>query len=385
LRRVVIAGVGMTRIDQHFDRGIRDLFKEAVTKALDDSGNPEVSHYYVANAYASLISDQADLGPFLLEYAGCGCIPVTQIGGACGAGGNAFLEGFEAVASGKSDIVLVGGVEKMSDIPQKQVTSVQSTCMDQEYEANYGLTLAGINAMAARSYMQRYSATREQLALFSVQMHKNAVKNPYACLPFEVTTDKVIESFPIADPLTFLDSSPACDGAAAVVMATPEIAQKLTDTKVEVTGVCQSIDSVSISERSTLLTMKSTVDAAEKAYSMSRTRPDQIDVCEIHDAFTITGFIALEDLSLIERGKTGIAVEDGTIAKDGKIPTNPSGGLKARGQPGGATGVYQIAEITQQLMGEAGGTQVEGAEIGLTHNISGFGSGATVGILRRYA
>jgi acetyl-CoA C-acetyltransferase len=385
MRRVVVSGVGMTKVDQHFDRGIRDLFKEAVVKALEDSGNPNVNHFYVSNAYANLISDQADLGPFLLDYAGCGCTPVTQIGGACGAGGYAIMEGFEAVASGKSDIVLVAGVEKMSDIPAKQVTSVQSTCMDQEYEVNYGLTLAGINAMAARSYMQQYSATREQLALFAVQMHKNAIKNPYACLPFEVTTDKVIESFPIADPLTFLDSSPACDGSAAVLLTTPEIGRKLTDTVVEVAGVCQSIDNVSISERGSLLTMKSTVEAAEKAYSMAKVRPNEIGVCEIHDAFTITGFIALEDLSLVERGKAGIAVEEGIIAKDGKIPTNSSGGLKARGHPGGATGIYQIAEITLQIRGEAEGTQVEGAEIGLTHNISGFGSGATVGILKRYA
>lgn len=385
MRKVVVSGVGMTRVDQHFDRGLRDLFKEAVVKALEDSGNPNVNHFYVSNAYANLISDQADLGPFLLDYAGCGCTPVTQIGGACGAGGYAIMEGFEAVASGKSDIVLVAGVEKMSDIPTKQVTSVQSTCMDQEYEVNYGLTLAGINAMAARSYMQQYSATREQLALFAVQMHKNAMKNPYACLPFEVTTDKVIESFPIADPLTFLDSSPSCDGSAAIVLTTPEIARKLTDSVAELAGVCQSIDNVSISERGSLLTMKSTVEAAEKAYSMAGVKPNEISVCEIHDAFTITGFIALEDLSLVERGKAGIAVEEGIIAKDGKIPTNPSGGLKARGHPGGATGVYQIAEIALQLRGEADGTQVEGAEIGLTHNISGFGSGATVGILKRSA
>jgi acetyl-CoA C-acetyltransferase len=237
--------------------------------------------------------------------------------------------------------------------------------------------------MAARSYMQKYSATREQLALFAVQMHKNAVKNPYACLPFEVTTDKVIEAFPIADPLTFLDSAAQCDGSAAVVIASADLARKSTDSLVEVTSVAQSSDSVCVHERESLLTMKSTVDAAAKAYATAKVKPSEIRVCEIHDAYTITGFIGLEDLSLVDRGKSGIAVEEGMIAKDGKIPTNPSGGLKARGNPIGATGVYQMAEVTLQLRGEAEGMQVDNAEIGLTQNISGFGSTAVVGILRR--
>nr|MDO8133807.1 thiolase domain-containing protein [Candidatus Njordarchaeum guaymaensis] len=383
MRKVVVMGVGMTRLDQHFDKGIKDLFKEAVLEALEDSGCPKVDHVYVSNAYADLVCDQADLGPLLVDYSGIGCTPVTQIGGACGAGGCALSEGFRAVASGLSDAVLIAGVEKISDVVTKKTTTIQSLCEDQQYEASYGLTMAGISAMAARSYMQKYSATREQLALFAVQMHRNAVKNPYACLPFEVTTDKVIESFPIADPLTFLDSSPLCDGSAAVVMASVDVARKFTDTVVEVAGVAQSSDNIGVHERDSLLTMKSTVEAAEEAYEMAKVKPSEIDVCEIHDAYTITGFIGLEDLSLVERGKTGIAVEEGIIAKDGKIPTNPSGGLKARGHPIGATGVYQFAEVTLQLRGESEGTQVDGAEIGLTHNISGFGSTAVVGILRR--
>jgi acetyl-CoA C-acetyltransferase len=383
LRKVVVMGVGMTRLDQHFDKGIKELYKEAVLKALEDSGNPTVDHIYVSNAYADLVCDQADLGSILLDYCGAGCSPITQIGGACGAGGCAISEGFRAVSSGQSDIVLIAGVEKVSDVVTKEATSITSLCEDQEYEASNGLTIAGVNAMAARSYMQKYSATREQLALFAVQMHKNAVKNPYAFLPFEVTTDKVIESFPIADPLTFLDSSPLCDGSAAVVIGSFDAAHKFTDSLVEIAGVGQSSDSVAVHERDSLLTMKSTVEAAEKAYEIAKVKPTDVDVCEIHDAYTITGFIGLEDLSLVERGKAGIAVEEGTIAKDGKIPTNPSGGLKARGNPIGATGIYQIAEIALQLRGEAEGMQVEGAEIGLTHNVSGFGSTAVVGILRR--
>jgi acetyl-CoA C-acetyltransferase len=318
-----------------------------------------------------------------MDYCGTGCIPVTQIGGACGAGGCAIVEAFETVASGQSDVVMIAGVEKMSDVPTREVTAIQSICEDQEYEARFGLTLAGINAMAARSYMQQYSATREQLSLFSVQMHKNAVKNPYACLPFEVTTDKVAESFPVADPLTFLDSSPVCDGAAAVIIASADAAQKTNGSQVEIAAVAQSIDNVSVHERESLLTMRSTVAAGAKAYELAKVKPSNIDVCEIHDSFTITGFIALEDLQFVERGKAGIAVEEGIIAKDGRIPTNPSGGLKARGHPGGATGIYQLAEISLQLRGEAGGMQVDGAETGLTHNISGFGSRATVGILKK--
>jgi acetyl-CoA C-acetyltransferase len=383
MRKVVVTGIGMIKVDQHFDKGLKDMFKEASSKALDDSGNPGLDHVYIANAYADMISEQADLGPLLMDYCGTGCIPVTQIGGACGAGGSAIIEAFETVASGQCDVVMVAGVEKMSDVPTREVTAIQSICEDQEYEANFGLTLAGINAMAARSYMQQYSATREQLSLFSVLMHRNAVKNPYACLPFEVTVDKVAESFPVADPLTFLDSSPVCDGAAAVIISSTEAAPRNNGPQVEIAAVAQSIDNVSAHERESLLTMRSTVAAAAKAYESAKVEPSNIDVCEIHDSFTITGFIALEDLQLVERGKAGIAVEEGVIAKDGRIPTNPSGGLKARGHPGGATGIYQLAEITLQLRGEAGGMQVEGVRTGLTHNISGFGSRATVGILKQ--
>ncbi|WXG43234.1 MAG: thiolase domain-containing protein [Promethearchaeati archaeon SRVP18_Atabeyarchaeia-1] len=383
MRKVVVTGVGMTKVDQHFDKGLKEMFKEASSKALEDSGNPVLDHVYVANAYADMISGQADLGPLLMDYCSAGCIPVTQIGGACGSGGSAIVDGFEAVASGNCDTVMVAGVEKMSDVPTKEATAIQSICEDQEYEANFGLTLAGINAMAARSYMQQYSATREQFSLFSVLMHKNAVKNPYACLPFEVTTEKVAESFPVADPLTFLDSSPLCDGAAAVIIASADAVPETSGPRVEVAAVSQSIDCVRIAERESLLSMRSTVAAAARAYELAKVKATDIDVCEIHDSFTITGFIALEDLSFVERGKTGIAVEEGILAKDGRIPTNPSGGLKARGHPGGATGIYQLAEITLQLRGEAGGMQVDDVEIGLTHNISGFGSRATVGILKR--
>lgn len=383
LKRVVVMGIGMTKVDQHFEKGIEELFEEAVMKALEDAGNPRLDHVYLSNAYADLMCDQADLGPILLDYAGMRSLPVTQVTGACGAGGCAFAEGFNAVASGSRDIVMVVGAEKVSDVVTKDANAITSLCENQGYEASQGLTLAGINAMAARSYMQKYSATREQLAMFAVQMHKNAVKNPYASLPFEITTEKVIESFPVADPLTFLDSSPLNDGSAAVVMASLDTARKFGDDLVEVSAVEQSVDNVSIHERDSLLTMRSTVEAAEKAYKQAKVNPTEINVCEIHDAFTITGFIALEDLSFVERGKAGIAVEDGTIAKDGKIPTNPSGGLKARGNPVGATGVYQVAEVVLQLRGEAEGMQVEGSELGLTHNISGFGSMATVGILKR--
>lgn len=191
------------------------------------------------------------------------------------------------------------------------------------------------------------------------------------------------ESFPVADPLTFLDSSPLCDGAAAVIIASADAVPETSGPRVEVAAVSQSIDCVRIAERESLLSMRSTVAAAARAYELAKVKATDIDVCEIHDSFTITGFIALEDLSFVERGKTGIAVEEGILAKDGRIPTNPSGGLKARGHPGGATGIYQLAEITLQLRGEAGGMQVDDVEIGLTHNISGFGSRATVGILKR--
>lgn len=254
---------------------------------------------------------------------------------------------------------------------------------DQEYETFHGLPLVGAAAMLMRLYMDKFKATREQFAAFAVQMHENASSNPYAQLRFKTTLEKALGARPIADPVTLMDCAPAGDGAAGVILCPLEKAKKITDTPVQIIGVGQATDTLALHDREDLLTFEAVSKAAQKAHKMAKTTLEDVDVFEIHDSYTITALLSIEDLGLSEKGTAGILVEDGGIAKDSQTPVNPSGGLKARGHPLGATGVYQAAEITLQLRGEANGMQVKDAEIGLAENISGMASLANIHILKR--
>jgi acetyl-CoA C-acetyltransferase len=229
--------------------------------------------------------------------------------------------------------------------------------------------------------MYEYGTTREQLAMVSVINHQNGAKNPLAQFPFEISVDAVLKSTMVADPLRLLDCSPVTDGAAAVILCPAEEAKKYTDTPIYIKASAQSSGTLALHDRADLTTIDATVFAARNAYKMAGLEPNDIDTVEVHDCFSINGILAIEDLGFVEKGKGGIAVEEGMTRLDGKIPVNPSGGLKSRGHPLGATGIAQAAEIVWQLRGEAGKRQVEGAEIGMTHNIGGTGGTAAIHIL----
>jgi len=237
--------------------------------------------------------------------------------------------------------------------------------------------------MIARRHMYEYGTTREQLAEVSVINHHNAQYNPYAQFPFEISTEKVLNSSKVADPLTLLDCSPVSDGAAAVVLCPAEDAHKYTDTPIYVKASAQSSDSIALHDRRDMTTLDATKVAAKKAYDMAGVTVKDIDVTEVHDCFSINGLLAVEDLGFTEKGNGGKVIEDGQTRIDGDFPINPSGGLKARGHPLGATGIAQACEISWQLRGDAGKRQVDGAEIGMTHNVGGTGGTATVHILSR--
>ncbi|MGQ4834069.1 MAG: thiolase domain-containing protein [Candidatus Asgardarchaeia archaeon] len=382
MRDVAVIGVGMTKVGQHFEKAIRDLFIEAALKAIDSAGNPNIDALYVGNMVAGETTGQSNLGTYLSDYLGLR-VPAFHIENACSSGGATFINGVLAVASGYFDTVLVGGVEKLTEHPSAVTTQHLAEAADQEYEVYFGASFTSLNAMIMRYYMHKYNVPREYFAEWPVMMHEHATHNPYAQFRFKTTIEKVLASPIIADPLTLFDCSPTGDGAAAVIITTLENARKLQDTIIKVAGLGIATDSISIALREDLATLKATVESAKKAYAMAKIQPTDIDVAEIHDAFSIMAILALEDLGFSEKGRGAFDLHEGKFSKDGRIAINPSGGLKARGHPVGATGVYQIAEIALQLKGEAEGIQVADPQIGLAQNIGGSGSSVTTVILKR--
>lgn len=382
MRKVSVIGVGMVKVDHHWKESLRSLFTKAAISALEDAGNPEVEALYIGNMSAGQFNKQENIAPMLADAIGLESKPSLRVEEGCSSGGAALFMALEAVASGMYDFVLVGGVEKMVDASSSDVTFILSTVTDQEYEAFTGLSLAGINAMVMRLYMNKFGATRESFAKFVVQMHDNASKNPYAQLPFKITVEKALNSIPVAEPLHLMDCAPVGDGAAALVICSADRAKEYTSDPVDVAGAWKANDTFLFHMRKDFLSLKATVEASKMAYEMAKITPEDVDVAEVHDSFSIAGILAIEDLGFARKGEGWKIVEEGLISLDGEIPINPSGGLKARGHPVGATGIYQAAEIVLQLRGEAGKRQVPDARIGVTHNTSGFGTSAVVHVFK---
>jgi len=383
LRDVAIIGVSQTKFGELWDESFRDLITDAGMKAIQDANieGADLEAMFVGNMSAGLFVQQEHIASLIADHAGLTPIPCARVEAACASGGLALRNGIMAVASGYHDVVISAGVEKMTDVVDP--TSSIATASDQEWEAQQGVTFPSLYAMMARRHMYEYGTTREQLAMVSVINHKNGAKNPLAQFPFEISVDSVLNSTMVADPLRLLDCSPVTDGAAAVILCAAEDAKKYTDTPIYIKASAQSSGTIALHDRTDLTTIDSTVYAARNAYKMAGLEPKNIDAVEVHDCFSINGLLAIEDLGFVEKGKGGIAIEEGMTELDGEIPVNPSGGLKSRGHPLGATGIAQAAEIVWQLRGEAGKRQIDGAEIGMTHNIGGTGGTAAVHIMSR--
>ena len=380
MRDVAIIGVSQTKFGELWDKSFRDLIVEAGIKAIEDANveGKDIDGMYVGNMSAGLFVQQEHIASLLADHVGLTPVPCARVEAACASGGLALRNGIMAVASGYHDMVVSFGGEKMTDVVDP--TPAIATASDQEWEAQQGVTFPSLYAMMARRHMYEYGTTREQLAMVSVINHKNGAKNPLAQFPMEISVDKVLNSSMVADPLRLLDCSPVSDGAAAVILCPAEDAKKYTDTPIYVKASAQASGTIALHDRKDLTTIDSTVHASRTAYKMAGLGPKDIDAVEVHDCFSINGLLAVEDLGFVEKGKGGIAIEEGMTELDGSIPVNPSGGLKARGHPLGATGIAQAAEIVWQLRGEAGKRQIDGAEIGMTHNIGGTGGTAAVHI-----
>lgn len=387
MRDVAIIGVGCTEFGELWDKSFRELFVEAGVSAIEDANvqGGKIDALYVGNMSGGRFIEQEHLGALIADYSGLASlhIPSTRVEAACASGGLALRQGIIAVASGYHDIVIAGGAEKMTDVGVETTTDALAAAADREWEGIMGATFPGLYAMIAKLHMHKYGTKQEQLAAVAVKNHHNGTMNPKAQFQNEISIEAVINSLMVADPLRVFDCSPITDGASAVVIAPADIARKYSDTPIYVKASAQASGTISLHDRPDITTLDATVAAANWAYKMAKLKPKDIGFAEVHDCFTIAEICAIEDLGFVKKGEGGPATESGMTAIGGKIPINPSGGLKACGHPVGATGVKQAVEITLQLRGEAGRRQIEGAGIGLTHNVGGSGGTAVVHIFGR--
>jgi acetyl-CoA C-acetyltransferase len=379
MRDVYVIGAGLTRFGELWEHSLRDLFVQAATEAIRDSGIDKLDGMYIGCMSSGLFVEQEHLSSLLSDYLGVAPAPAVRVESACASGGMAFRSAFFEVASGASDVVLAGGVEKMTD--GADVTRALATASDQEYEAFQGVTFPGLYAMMARSHMRQHKTTREEIACVAVKNHENGLLNPHAQIHARITIDQVLASARVADPLRLLDCSPVSDGASAVVLASESIAKKSKRPLIKVIGVGAATDAIALHARADLAGLEVVARAAAKAYAMSGKGPRDVQVAEVHDCFTIAEIMATEALGLVPRGRGGAAAKGGETSREGRIPINTSGGLKAKGHPVGATGIAQIVEVVAQLRGEAHKRQIQGARIGLAQNMGGSGGSATVHIL----
>ena len=387
MRSVSIIGAGCTRFGERWDDSLRDLVVETGIRALEDANvsGEEIDGLYVGNMSGGRFVEQEHIGALICDCAGLSRlhVPSTRVEAACASGGLALRQGVLAVASGYSDVVIAAGVEKMTDVTGGVAADALAAAADREWECFFGATFPALYAMIARLHMHRYGTTREDLAEVAAKNHFNGSKNPISQYQMEVTVDKVLNSPLVSDPLRVLDCSPITDGASAVVLAPTEEAKKYTDSPIRILASAQGSDTLALHDRRDITTLDASVFAARRAFSMAGLEPKEVDLAEVHDAFTIGEIVAIEDLGFFDKGDGGRATREGLTAIGGEIPINTSGGLKACGHPVGATGIKQAYEMVLQLRGEAGKRQVEGAKVGLTHNVGGCGGTAIVHIMSR--
>jgi acetyl-CoA C-acetyltransferase len=384
MREVAVIGIGVTSFGELWGKSLRQIWVEAAMAALADAKVDKIDHLTIGCMSSGLFTGQEHLASLLADELGMAGVPAARVESACASGGLAFRTGFAEVAAGLADVVLVTGVEKMTDVDGADATYALGTAADQEWEGFHGITFPGLYAMLAQVHMQKYGTTIEQLAAVAAKNHANGLLNPHAQYHLEVSVEDVLKSTMVADPLHLLDCSPITDGAAAVILADKDTAIKLGGDERPFPLVAASgmaTDTISLARRKDLSELAAVRMAGERAYKMADMAPDDIDLVEVHDCFTIAEIMATEALGFFEPGDGGPAVERGDTALTGKIPVNPSGGLKAKGHPVGATGVAQIVEIVSQLRGEAGDRQVADAKIGMAQNMGGSGGSSIVHIL----
>lgn len=383
MRDVCVVGVGITKYGKS-DLQARELMTQAAQAAIQSSGvDPQkISSGFFGNAFG-VAEKQGHLGPLIMTALGLENKPATVVETACASGGTAFHHGYREVAGGFSDVVLIGGVERVSMLDTLTATTYFAYGSDYTYEGGTGCSFPGLYATMARAYFDKYGATETDLANVAVKNHDNALHNPIAHLQKKISIDDVLTSMKVADPLKLYDACPFSDGAAAAILCDETTALELTDTPVYIEASERAGSIASLHDREDLTSLPGAIVAGQNAMKRAKVGVDDIDFFEVHDCFTIAEVAASEDLGLFKKGTGAQHATAGDTRLGGKRVINPSGGLKAKGHPVGATGAGQIVEVYEQLLGEAGGRQVEGATRGLTHNVGATGGTVVVNVLAR--
>ena len=393
MKPVVMAGVGMIRFERRDEDTLVDMLAMAALKAMDDAGlgDHPVDAVYVGNMASGLFNRQVSVASALVDKLSLYPAAAERIENGPASGGSAIKHGYQAIASGMADVVLVVGGEKMREVIGPRATDVVACMAQPEAEYIYGVSLPALAGMFARLYMKKYGITPEHLAQVAIKNHTHGLLNPYAHIQMRITLegilthpDSAVSNPVVADPLRLYDCCPVSDGAAAVLLTTPEIAQQLgSKPPIRIAGIGQATDTHALHEREDPTDLKAVTLAAERAFAMAHTTPGDVDVAELHDAFTILEIAESEHAGFFAKGEGAKALAAGETTLGGKLPINPSGGLKARGHPVGATGVAQAVELVWQLRGEADERQVVNAQTGFMLNFGGFGNNVVALVLRR--
>lgn len=383
---VSIISAGLSKFGKLDGLYAREIFALAIKEAFDRcpklDPKKDVRAMFVGHM-GEAYEHQGHTGPTVADWGGLSHVPSTRVEAACASSGVALRAGVYAVLSGLADIVIVGGVEKMTHRSTAEVTEYLAMASDYPFEQWHGITFPGLYALMATAHMHEYDTTEKHLAMVAVKNHFNGSLNPKAHMQKEITLEKALNSRLVAWPLKLYDCSLISDGASCVILAKPEIAKKYTDLPVHITGSGQASDTIGLYERQSFTSLAAAKSAAKKAYDMADVKPEDIDVTEVHDCFTIAEIIAYEDLGFCKPGEGSRLIESGQTKLGGRIPVNTSGGLKAKGHPVGATGTGQAYEMYLQLTDQADRRQVKNAKIGLTHNVGGSGATSTVHIYKR--
>lgn len=385
MREVGIVGVGMTKFGVLGRVTSRELVTTAAREAMDmaKAGRDDIDAIYNGILSPDIFEHQMHAAPGVPDYMALTNVPSTRVEAACASGGLAVMQGIISVGSGLYDTVLATGAEKMTNLPTSHVTEALAMCADNEYEVSLGITFPGAFAMIARAHERKYGTNAEMRASVAVKNHKHAIHNELAQFQKEITMDKALNSLMIADPLRLYDCSPITDGGCAVIIKPWDEAKKMDGPKMKVTSFAQASDTMSLHDRPDITGFKTTQVAAKKAFQRADLTPKDIDFVEVHDCFTIAEIVALEDMGFFGKGKAGPATLAGETARDGHLPVNNSGGLKAKGHPIGATGVSQIVEVFKQLNDLAGKRQLSDVQYGMTQNLGGSGSTIVCHIFER--
>ncbi len=381
MKEVAIIGIGMTKWGELWEKSLRDIAVEAALNCLEDAGVEKVDTIAIGAMSSGLFNGQEHTASIVADYLGQRFTPATRVESACASGALAVKTAYMEVASGLSEYALAIGVEKMTDVDGNEATFALATAADQDYEAFHGVTFPGLYAMMANAHMHKYGTTLEQLSQVAVKNHYNGSLNRNAQFPFKVTLETVMNSTKIADPLRLFHCSPITDGAAAALLAPVEVAKKMNKPYAVITGIGHATDTIALCQRKDICKLDGVETATQRALKMAGKSIKDIDFAEVHDCFTIAEIMVVEAMGVVEPGQGGPATMDGLTALNGKFPINPSGGLKSKGHPVGATGVAQIYEAVTQLRGDAGERQIKNAKTALTQNMGGSGASSVIHIL----